>query len=321
MNKIRKEHGEEAIVNLNEKRVIQRIDLSSPVLGDIIGNGGFPEGRIAEIYGKESSGKSLIATLIGADYQKAGKFVTYIDLEHSFSKDFAEKLGLMTDADHFQLLEPMTGEEAFDMVHTMSETGQVGLIIFDSLAGVLSIAEDNAGFDEMQMAANAKLIAKGIRKTLSSLAKNKCSIIFINQTRQKMNQYVSGDQTTGGESVKFFSSIRLSVNRKENIAGADEDDIIGIRTKVKCVKNKTATPFKTAEIDIYFKDKYGMDIESQYIDLAIKFNVIQKAGAWFSFNEIRLGQGKENASKFLKENPEVFERVKNMVNDELKRKE
>jgi recombination protein RecA len=314
---LQKTLGEDVATDTQNIQKIARVKLSSPKLGYIMGDGGCPKGRIIEIYGPESSGKSLLSQFIGADYQREGGFVAYIDTEHTFSVEYANVLGLKTTPDCFRLFQPNSGEAAFTVAEKLAETGQISLIIFDSVAAMTPEAELAGEMTDNQMGAQARMMGKGIRKITGMCSKNNTTVIFINQLRMKIGVMFGSPETTpGGQALKFFSSIRLDVRKAETSKGeSDEDDALGIVSRVKCIKNKTAVPFR--KIEMKFDFKTGVDIFNEYIDFAVSLGIVDKKGAWYGYKEEKLGQGSDNVKKFFRENPIIFEEVKTQVDREL----
>ena len=309
---IKKELGEEVVIETNEVRKMPRVHLDSPILGYIMGDGGCPEGRIIEIYGPESSGKSLLCQFIGGCYQRAGKFVVYVDSEHTFDAFYANIVGLKTTPDCFKLFQPDCGEDAFTIAEKMASTGQIGLVIQDSVAAMTPKAELEGEMTDQQMGAQARMMGKGIRKLTGICSKNGTTMIFVNQIRQKIGVMFGNPETTpGGLALKFGASIRLEVRKAETVANdGDEADANGIKSRVKCIKNKTGIPFRKGEM--YFDFKNGVDFYGEYIDFAVKLEVVSKGGAWYSYNEERW-QGAKNFAADLRTRPELFKEIKDKV--------
>lgn len=315
---IKKEIGEDVIIESEEVKRIPRIPSKSPTLGWILGGGGTPEGRIIEIYGPESAGKSLLAQNIGADYQRAGKFVSYIDAEYSFDPEYANIQGLSIKKDQFRLFQPNTCEDSFTIAEKLASSGQVGLIIMDSLAAMVPKAELEGSMEDQQMGLQARVIGKGLRKLTGILGKTGTTIILVNQLRMKIGVMFGNPETQpGGNAPKFYSSIRLDVRR----ASIDDDgkdsneDARGIRARVKNIKNKTSIPYRKGEL--YFSFTEGIAIHEEYLNFAVSYGFIEKKGAWYSCGDERVGQGKDNSVKYLKENPEFFEDIKRKVDERL----
>jgi len=320
---IKKELGEGVVREENEVIKIPRWALSSPNLNYILG-GGIPKGRIIEMYGTESGGKTTLSTLIAADIQKKyGGFIVFVDAENSFDYEWANKLGLNTDSSHFRLVTADSGNDALEASEKYAASGVVDYIIVDSVAALTPKSEIEGEYGDSNMGVQARLMSQSMRKLTPIAKKNNCTIVFINQLRMKIGvTFGNPETTTGGNALKFYSSIRLDVRRVENLDGADkDDDVLGIKTRVKCIKNKTAQPFRKAEIDINFSN--GIDIGKEYLDFAVQFMYIDKSGSWYSYKKDdgvieKLGQGKDNVSKYLLENPEIFEKIKKRVDMELR---
>lgn len=314
MSKLNKKHGHGMVMIGNEideqARRIERWILDSPDFNYLFG-GGLPKGRIIEIYGVESSGKTTIATYLATQVQKSGGSIAVIDAENSYDLTYAEDHGL--NIDNILFTQPDAGEDALEIAEEMVRSEVVDLIIVDSVAALTPRAEIEAEMGDKQMGEQARLMSKACRKLRSACREYKTTIIFINQIRMKIGvMYGNPETTPGGQALKFYSSIRLETRRIENIIGKNADDIIGIRTRIKTVKSKVARPYRKAEIEIYF-DK-GIDILKSYINYAVTFGIVEKAGSWYSYQGERLGQGKDNSSQALMEKPEIFDHVKELVN-------
>lgn len=311
--KLEKEKGKGVIIKENETPDIERIALRSPKLNDVLG-GGMPLGRIVELYGVESGGKSLIATTIGGDFQRAGKFVVYIDVEGTFSYAFARKLGLDTSDDVFRLIRPESGEDAFDIIEAVLKTGEVGLIIVDSVSALTPTAELEGDMGQSHMGTQARLMGQGLRKINPYMSKSQTSIIFINQIRMKIGVMFGNPETTsGGRSLPFYASIRCDIRRIEDIKRGEE--IVGLRARFKNVKNKTAPPKKKQEIDIYFDS--GIDYFSEYIDFAISYSLLEKSGSWFTLPNGDRVQGRDKVVAALREDDEMFEGIRAQVMERM----
>lgn len=311
---IEKSMGEEIVIDVNNFPTIPRIKLSSPMVGYITGEGGLPKGRIIEIRGKESSGKSLLATVACADAQKQGIFAAYIDMEHAFSASFAKRIGLDTSKDKFRLFQPTTAEQVFSIIELLAETKQVGICVVDSVAAMTPLAELEGDMEQQFMGIMARTIGKGLRKITGLVSKSGMVVLFINQVREGLNPYGEKVVSPGGNALKFFSSIRLEVNKAELITGKNADDVIGIRSKIKSIKNKTAAPFRKGIIEIYFDN--GLNSFNEYIDFGITFGLIEKAGAWLTYKGERT-QGKEKMSNLLKDNHDLFSMLQQEVDSKL----
>lgn len=308
---IKKSKGEEIFREYGE---VKRVKNSSPNINRVLG-GGVPLGRIIEVFGKESSGKSLIATEIASDYQKnMDAFVLWIDMERTFDYKFAEKLGLNTSEEIFRVLEPDTGEDAFEVADALVDTGAVGLVVFDSVASMLPKAELEGDYSDQTIGIKARMLSKSLPKLLSKLADTQTTAIFVNQVRANINTFSSYGENlvgTGGKSLPFYSSIRLKVAKKEYINNK-QGEPIGLVTKIKTMKNKTAPVGRSADLVIYFDN--GIDKFDEYIDMAIRYEIIDKAGSWFSIPglEDRV-QGKHKVAEYYRENEEKFNNLKEEV--------
>lgn len=314
--KTKKEIGESSVISIGELKDYNRIPSKSPMIGYVFGGGGTANPIIIEIYGPESSGKTLIAENILADFQREGHFVGFIDAEYSFNAKYAEIQGLDTSSQKFALVQPDCGEDAFTAIINLAETGQVRCIAIDSVAALVPQAELNGEMTDQQMGALARMMGKGLRKAWAIAAKNNCTLIFLNQIRMKIGViYGSPECQPGGNALKFMAHIRCEVRKGEKDEGEKDEDVIGIKARIKNVKNKTSVPFRKGEIFISFKD--GVDIYGEYVDFAVSMGIVQKGGAWFTVEGNRV-QGKANVVKFLKDNNEVFEIIKEKVDSQLK---
>jgi len=308
---IDKEVGKGFEKKKEESNSLARVKLESPLL-NYITNGGLPYGQIVEIYGPESSGKSLIAQQIAVDYQREGNFVCYIDVEFSFDFDFAESLGLDTSPERFRLYQPDCGEQAYEIAEMLSNAG-VGIIIFDSIAGMTPSAEFQAGYGDQQMGIAARLHSKGMRKLAPVLNKNKTTAILINQIREKIGVLYGNPETTpGGRAIKFYASLRLNVRKKEFLTKGGNPEPYGIVSSVEGFKSKIGPPKRKGLLTILFDS--GIDTTGEYIDFAIKYDLIKKGGSWFTLpdGETRL-QGKDNVRLHYLKNLEELEVLKQQV--------
>jgi recombination protein RecA len=317
ISSLKKTMGEDIFVNAEEKIDWDRVPTSSPTLGWIFGKGGTPVGGILEFIGPESGGKTLIAQNIVADFQRAGKFAVYIDTEYSFNPEYAKIQGVDISNSKFALLHPDTGEDAFEAAIELAKTKQVGIIVVDSLATCLPTAEDNGTMTDQQMGAQARMIGKGLRKLLPAAGKSGTTIILVSQWRSKIG-VVFGDPrvSSGGGSPKYYSCIRCEVSKGEkDKVDDDSEDMKGIGIKIKNIKNKTSIPFRKGEL--YCSFTTGLDKYSEYCDFAVSYEIIKKSGAWFSYNNNKIGQGRDNAIQFLKDNLNIFDEVKKSVDAKL----
>ena len=312
INSINKDLGKGSIRTFNDSDIELDIDFiptGSINLDLALGIGGYPKGRIIEIYGQESSGKTTLTLHAIAEEQNKGGTAAFIDAEHSFDPTYAESLGV--DLEKLIISQPDNGEQALEIADRLSRSGQVSLIIIDSVAALTPKAEIEGEMGDSKMGLHARLMSQALRKMNGSLYKNKCTIIFINQLRDKIGvMFGNPETTTGGNALKFYASVRLDI-RKQSQPIKDGDEAIGSRVKVKVVKNKVAPPFKTAEFDIIYGE--GISMVSELIDIAVQKEIIKKAGSWYSYNETKLGQGKDAVKLILKDNPEIVEEIKMQV--------
>ncbi|MDO4711361.1 MAG: recombinase RecA [Peptostreptococcaceae bacterium] len=311
MAKIEKDFGKGSVMMLGENlhMNIEVISTGSLGLDLAIGIGGLPKGRIIEIYGPESSGKTTVALHAIAEAQKVGGMAAFIDAEHALDPSYAKALGV--DIDNLIISQPDNGEQALEIADTLVGSGVIDLIVIDSVAALVPKAEIEGEMTDQQMGLQARLMSKALRKLTSSINRSKTITIFINQLREKIGGggYGPNETTTGGRALKFYSSIRLDVRRIETIKKGDE--MLGNRTKVKVVKNKMAPPFKVAEFDITYGK--GISKVGEIIDLGAAVDIVKKSGAWYSYGEVRLGQGKENVKDFLLENKELMQEIEDKV--------
>jgi recombination protein RecA len=321
IKQIDKTFGKGTLIRLGDKEVVPMETISTGSLGlDLaLGVGGLPKGRVVEIYGPESSGKTTLTLHAIAECQKAGGVCAFIDAEHALDTIYARNLGV--DIDNLLVSQPDYGEQALEILETVIRSGAVDLVVIDSVAALTPKVEIDGDMDDMQVGVQARLMSKALRKITGLLSKMNTTVIFINQIRMKigMTGYGSPETTTGGNALKFYSSVRLDIRRIATLKQAE--NAIGNRVKVKVVKNKVAAPFKLAEFDIMFGE--GISKMGELIDYGVKLDIVDKAGAWFSYNDAKVGQGKENSKIFLKENPEIALEIENKiltamgVNDEI----
>lgn len=310
ISKIEKQYGEGSVMILGEdvKLDIESIPTGSLALDIALGIGGIPKGRIIEIYGPESSGKTTLALHMLAEAQKIGGTGAFVDAEHALDAGYAKNLGV--DVENLIISQPDTGEQALEITEALVRSNAVDLIIIDSVAALVPKAEIDGDMGAAQIGLQARLMSQALRKLTGAINKSKCTVVFINQLREKVGiMFGNPETTTGGRALKFYSSVRLDIRKSENIKKGDE--IIGNRVRVKVVKNKIAPPFRQAEFDIM----YGKGISSvgNILDVAAEAEIIKKAGAWYSYGEERLGQGRENSKDFLEENPELLKEIEHKV--------
>ncbi|RXJ55401.1 recombinase RecA [Candidatus Marinarcus aquaticus] len=315
IKQIDKAFGKGTLIRLGDKEVVPVESISTGSLGlDVaLGVGGLPKGRVIEIYGPESSGKTTLTLHAIAECQKAGGVCAFIDAEHALDTIYARNLGV--DIDNLLVSQPDYGEQALEILETVIRSGAVDLIVVDSVAALTPKVEIDGDMDDQQVGVQARLMSKALRKITGLLNKMQCTVIFINQIRMKigMTGYGSPETTTGGNALKFYSSVRLDIRRIATLKQGENS--IGNRTKVKVVKNKVAPPFKQAEFDIMFGE--GISKTGEIIDYGVKLDIIDKAGAWFSYNDQKVGQGRENSKVFLKDNPEIALEIENKILEAL----
>lgn len=313
---IEKQHGKGSIMKLGDKGAnlnIETVPTGSISLDMALGLGGIPKGRIIEIYGPESSGKTTVTLHMVAEVQKRGGIAGFIDAEHALDPVYAKNIGV--DIDNLYISQPDYGEQALEITETMVRSGAVDIIVVDSVAALVPKAEIDGEMGDAQIGLQARLMSKALRKLTAVVSKSNCTIIFINQLREKVGvMFGNPETTTGGRALKFYSSIRMEVRKSEALKAAGE--IVGSRTRVKVVKNKIAPPFKEAEFDIMFGE--GISREGDILDIASDLGVINKSGAWYAYKGDKIGQGRDNAKKFLKENPQVFAEVDSLVREQLR---
>lgn len=302
--------GKGSAMRLGSKEAMQVEAISTGSLGlDIaLGIGGLPRGRIIEIYGPESSGKTTLALHAIAEAQKTGGTAAFVDAEHALDPVYAKKLGV--DIDELIVSQPDTGEQALEIVDTLVRSNAIDVLVVDSVAALVPRAEIEGEMGDSHVGLQARLMSQALRKLTGSISRSRCMVIFINQVRMKIGvMYGNPETTTGGNALKFYASVRLDIRRTGQIK--DRDDIVGNATKVKVVKNKVAPPFKQVEFDIMYGE--GISKVGEILDLGVKAGVVEKSGAWFSYDSVRIGQGRENAKQFLKENPELMAKLENTI--------
>lgn len=312
MSQIEKQFGKGAVIKLGSESTmeVEAISTGSLSLDIALGIGGVPKGRIIEIYGPESSGKTTIALSIAAQAQKNGGAAAVVDAEHALDPSYAKKLGV--DTDELIVSQPDTGEEALEIAEALVRSNAIDVIIIDSVAALVPRAEIEGEMGASHVGLQARLMSQALRKLTAAINKSKCTVIFINQLREKIGVMFGNPETTaGGRALKFYASVRLDIRRIETIKNGDE--FLGNKVRVKVIKNKVAAPFKQAEFDIMFNE--GISKEGNLVDVAVNNGIIQKSGAWFSYNDIRLGQGRENAKKFLKENSALSLEIENLIRE------
>ncbi len=313
LSQIERAFGKGSIMRLKGKQAvveIETIPTGSLGLDIALGVGGLPRGRVVEIYGPESSGKTTLTLHVVAEAQKRGGTCAFVDAEHALDPIYARKLGV--NLDDLLISQPDTGEQALEIADTLIRSGAIDVLVVDSVAALTPRAEIEGEMGDVQPGLQARLMSQALRKLTASISRSNCMVIFINQIRMKIGiMYGSPETTTGGNALKFYASVRLDIRRIGAIK--DRDEVIGNQTRVKVVKNKVAPPFKQVEFDIMYGE--GISKAGELIDLGVKAGVVEKSGAWFSFDSQRLGQGRENAKAFLKQNPDMAERIEQAIRE------
>ncbi|HNK64451.1 MAG TPA: recombinase RecA [Anaerolineales bacterium] len=310
VNDILKRYGDGSIMRLGEAQgmVTEVIPTGSLSLDIALGVGGIPRGRITEIYGPESSGKTTLCLHVVSEAQKVGGTAAFIDMEHALDPVYAARLGV--DIDNLLVSQPDTGEQALEIAETLVRSGAVDVVVVDSVAALVPRSEIEGDMGDATMGVQARLMSQALRKLSGAINQTKTSVIFTNQLRQKIGvMFGNPETTTGGQALKFYASLRIDVRRIQSIKLGEE--VIGNRTRVKVVKNKVAPPFRTAEFDIMFNE--GISKSGDVLDLATKFEVIQKRGAFFSYGDVRIGQGRENAKDYLRSNPDLMGEIETVI--------
>ena len=312
MNQIEKQYGKGSIVRLGSNTImnIEAISTGSLAVDIALGIGGVPRGRIIEIYGPESSGKTTVTLSIVAEAQKLGGVAAFVDAEHALDPSYARKIGVNTD--ELIVSQPDTGEQALEIVEALVRSNAIDVIVVDSVAALVPRAEIEGEMGDSHIGLQARLMSQALRKLTGAINKSKCVVIFINQLREKIGIMFGNPETTaGGRALKFYSSVRLDIRKIDTIKVGDT--VLGSRSRIKVIKNKVAPPFKQAEFDIMYNE--GISREGNLIDIAVEAGIIQKSGAWFAYEDIRLGQGRENSKIYLKENPEVALKIENIIRE------
>lgn len=310
MSQIEKQFGKGSVMKLGEQNIlnVEAISTGSLSLDIALGIGGIPRGRIIEIFGPESSGKTTVALHVIAESQKSGGTAAFIDAEHALDPVYAKSLGV--DIDNLIVSQPDTGEQALEICEALVRSGAIDIVIVDSVAALVPKAEIEGEMGDSHVGLQARLMSQALRKLTGAINKSRCSVIFINQLREKVGIMFGNPETTpGGRALKFYSSVRLDVRRIDTIKQGE--DFLGNRTRVKVVKNKVAPPFKQAEFDIMYGT--GISFEGNVLDVGVNEEIVQKSGSWFSYKDIRLGQGRENAKQFLRETTDVLYDIENQI--------
>ena len=318
ISQIERNFGKGSVMKLGERGVVQidTIPSGSLSLDIALGIGGLPKGRIVEIYGPESSGKTTLSLHVVAEAQKSGGTCAFIDAEHALDPIYAKKLGVNTD--EMLISQPDNGEQALEIADTLVNSNAIDVLVVDSVAALVPRAEIEGDMGDSHMGLHARLMSQALRKLTGSISRSKALVIFINQIRQKIGvMFGNPETTTGGNALKFYSSIRMDIRRIGPIK--DKDEIVGNQTRVKVVKNKLAPPFKIVEFDIMYDE--GISKTGEILDLAVKIGIVEKSGAWYSYDGERIGQGRENAKIYLKENPETASEIESKIRSEKDEKD
>jgi len=317
LDKLDKTYGKGTVMKMGDKAVEEVETISSGSLGiDLaLGVGGYPRGRIIEIYGPESSGKTTLTLHAIAEAQKAGGIAAFIDAEHAFDRNYAEKLGI--DIENLIISQPDNGEQALEIAENLIRSGAIDIVVIDSVAALTPKSEIEGEMGDSKMGLHARLMSQALRKLTGTISKTNCTVFFINQLREKIGvMFGNPETTTGGNALKFYASVRLDIRRSTQIK--DGDNVLGNRTKVKVVKNKVAPPFKVAEFDIMYGE--GISKTGEILDLAVEFEIIKKAGSWFSYGETKLGQGRDAVKSLIKDNPELADELEAKIKALIKEK-
>jgi recombination protein RecA len=315
LDKLDKTYGKGTVMKMGDKAIEEVETISSGSLGlDLaLGVNGYPKGRIIEIYGPESSGKTTLTLHAIAEAQKAGGIAAFIDAEHAFDRNYAEKLGV--DVENLIISQPDNGEQALEIAENLIRSGAIDIVVIDSVAALTPKSEIEGEMGDSKMGLHARLMSQALRKLTGTISKTHCTVFFINQLREKIGvMFGNPETTTGGNALKFYASVRLDIRRSSQIK--DGENVIGNRTKVKVVKNKVAPPFKTAEFDIMYGE--GVSKTGEILDLAVEFEIIKKSGSWFSYGETKLGQGRDAVKVLIKDNPELADELEEKIKARIK---
>ena len=315
LDKLDKTYGKGTVMKMGDKAVEEVETISSGSLGlDLaLGVNGYPKGRVIEIYGPESSGKTTLTLHAIAEAQKAGGIAAFIDAEHAFDRNYAEKLGV--DIENLIISQPDNGEQALEIAENLIRSGAIDIVVIDSVAALTPKSEIEGEMGDSKMGLHARLMSQALRKLTGTISKTNCTVFFINQLREKIGvMFGNPETTTGGNALKFYASVRLDIRRSSQIK--DGENVIGNRTKVKVVKNKVAPPFKTAEFDIMYGE--GVSKTGEILDLAVEFEIVKKAGSWFSYGDTKLGQGRDAVKALIKDNPELADELEVKIKQLIK---
>jgi recombination protein RecA len=318
LDKLDKTYGKGTVMKMGDKAVEEVETISSGSLGlDLaLGVNGYPKGRIIEIYGPESSGKTTLTLHAIAEAQKAGGIAAFIDAEHAFDRNYAEKLGV--DIENLIISQPDNGEQALEIAENLIRSGAIDVVVIDSVAALTPKSEIEGEMGDSKMGLHARLMSQALRKLTATISKTHCTVFFINQLREKIGvMFGNPETTTGGNALKFYASVRLDIRKSSQIK--DGETVIGNRTKVKVVKNKVAPPFRTAEFDIMYGE--GVSKTGEILDLAVEFEIIKKSGSWFSYGDTKLGQGRDAVKALIKDNPELADELEIKIKEKIKETE
>ena len=315
LDKLDKTYGQGTVMKMGDKAIVEVEAIPSGSLGiDLaLGVNGYPRGRVIEIYGPESSGKTTLTLHAIAEAQKAGGIAAFIDAEHAFDRNYAEKLGV--DIENLIISQPDNGEQALEIAENLIRSGAIDIVVIDSVAALTPKSEIEGEMGDSKMGLHARLMSQALRKLTGTISKTNCTVFFINQLREKIGvMFGNPETTTGGNALKFYASVRIDIRRSSQIK--DGDNVIGNRTKVKIVKNKVAPPFKVAEFDIMYGE--GVSKTGEILDLAVEFEIVKKAGSWFSYGDTKLGQGRDAVKQLIKDNPEMADELELKIKSHIK---
>ena len=316
LDKLDKAYGKGTVMKMSDAPIVDVDVISSGSLGlDVaLGVGGYPRGRVVEIYGPESSGKTTLTLHAIAETQKSGGIAAFIDAEHAFDRFYAENLGV--DIDNLIISQPDNGEQALEIAENLIRSGAIDMIVIDSVAALTPRSEIEGEMGDSKMGLHARLMSQALRKLTGTISKTNCTMIFINQLREKIGvMFGNPETTTGGNALKFYASVRLDIRRSTQIKNTD-GNVLGNKTRVKVVKNKVAPPFKLAEFDIMYGE--GISKVGEVLDIAVEFDIIQKSGSWFSYDETKLGQGRDAVKNMIKDNPDLMDELEGKIKETIK---